>query len=332
MKMAEGFDPSKQQLDPQDAWESKVDAIRQRAYERAIRKSKASIAQMERAGIGLESPAYVQERLVLGNRQRRLRGLCSANNMTRQPARERAYGVGKQPRALTGAASAITKRRKAFMGELSKNSPATSSSEMMAATSMGELKKMLYSKHGVTLIGADGLHFESVRNACAGIDEVLSDFPKARSWVLAKGENLGKDTIMTTGASGTVTLNAQVFSKEYTDAISDGRHEAGHLLELAMAENAKGDNVTDFANAKYSKRILNRALRRMNAETSRKTKLVKAIDSISAYPAYESVRSGNSTTLYAEGLAEAVSAAYNGEAKQKRFVGYVIDELRRELG
>lgn len=74
---------------------------RQRAYERAIRKSKASIAQMERAGIGLESPAYVQERLVLGNRQRQLRSLCSANNMTRQPARERAYGTSSQPRALT---------------------------------------------------------------------------------------------------------------------------------------------------------------------------------------------------------------------------------------
>lgn len=74
---------------------------RQRAYERAIRKSKAGIAQMERAGIGLESPAYAQERLVLGNRQRQLRSLCSANNMTRQPARERAYGTSSQPRALT---------------------------------------------------------------------------------------------------------------------------------------------------------------------------------------------------------------------------------------
>ncbi len=75
---------------------------RQRAYERAIRKSKASIAQMERAGIGLESPAYVQERLVLGNRQRQLRSLGSANNMTRQSARERAYGTSSQPRALIG--------------------------------------------------------------------------------------------------------------------------------------------------------------------------------------------------------------------------------------
>ena len=74
---------------------------RQRAYERAVRKSKARIAQMERAGIGLESPAYVQERLKLGNQQRNLRSLCSANNMKRQPARERAYGVSSQPRALT---------------------------------------------------------------------------------------------------------------------------------------------------------------------------------------------------------------------------------------
>lgn len=305
---------------------------RQRAWERRIRATKRQIADMERAGLGLDSPSYVQKRLLLGQQQKAVRELCRRHKLTRRLEREKAYGVKTQPRALTGTASATTKRRKAFMDKLSKSSPATSSSDMMAATSLGELKKMLYSKHGVTLIGADGLHFESVRNACAGIDEVLSDFPKARSWVLAKGENLSKGTIMTTDASGTVALNAQVFSREYTDAISDGRHEAGHLLELAMAENAKGETVADFANAKYSKRVLNRALRRMNAETSRKTKLVKAIDSISAYPAYESVRSGNSTTLYAEGLAEAVSAAYNGEAKNKRFVGYVIDELRRELG
>lgn len=330
--MAEGFDPNEQQLDPQDAWVGKVDAIRQRAYERAIRKSKASIAQMERAGIGLESPAYVQERLVLGNRQRQLRSLCSANNMTRQPARERAYGVSKQPRALTGTASATTKRRKAFMGELSKNSPATSSSEMMAATSMGELKKMLYSKHGVTLIGADGLHFESVRNACAGIDEVLSDFPKARSWVLAKGESLGNSTIMETGASGTVTLNAKKFSVEYLDAISDGRHEAGHLLELAMAENRKGDTIADFESAKYSKRILNRALKRLNADTGRKIRLDKAIESISVYPAIEASKHGNKSYLYAEGLAMAVERSYNGEVANGTFAAYAVDELRRELG
>lgn len=287
---------------------------------------------MERAGIGLESPAYVQERLVLGNRQRQLRRLCSANNMTRQPARERAYGTSSQPRALIAAASANANRRKAFIGELSKNSPTTSSSEMMAATSMGELKRMLSSKHGVTLIGTDGLHFESVRNACAGIDEVLSDFPKARSWVSAEGASLGRNTIMTTGASGTVTLNAQVFSKEYADAISAGRHEAGHLLELAMAESAKGDTAADFASAKYSKRVLNRALKRMNADTGGKTKLGRAIESVSAYPAMEAAKHGDKSYLYAEGLAMAVERSYNGEVANGGFAAYTVDELRRELG
>lgn len=75
---------------------------RQRAMERAIRGTKRQIAAMEQAGVGLESPTYVQKRLVLGRQQKRLREWCSSHNLQRMPDRERAYGVAKQPRALTG--------------------------------------------------------------------------------------------------------------------------------------------------------------------------------------------------------------------------------------
>lgn len=307
---------------------------RQRAYERAIRRSKASIAQMERAGIGLESPAYVQERLKLGSQQRSLRSLCSASNMKRQPARERAYGVGSQPRALTATGSANAKRRKAFIGELANNTPTRSNSEMMKARNMGELQGMLLSKHGVSLRGTDGLHFESVRAACAGLDEVLSDFPKASSWIAAEGASLGRKTYMTTSANGIVTMDTETFSAPFpfAQALSTGRHEAGHLLELAMAENAKGDTAADFASAKHSKRILNRALKRMNAETGKKIKLVKAIESISLYPSREAFNQKDNSALYAEGLAMTIENGYNGKAANNKFAAYVLDELRKELG
>ncbi|MEG0376171.1 MAG: phage minor capsid protein [Raoultibacter sp.] len=73
---------------------------RQRELERRIRKTKREVATMERAGLGLESPSYVQTRLVLGKQQRMLAEHCQANKLVRQPKREKAYGVGNQPRAL----------------------------------------------------------------------------------------------------------------------------------------------------------------------------------------------------------------------------------------
>lgn len=73
---------------------------RQRALERRVRATKTTVAQMEKVGLGLEDPAYVQKRLVLGRQQRELKAWVNANKLPRQPLREKAYGVAKQPRAL----------------------------------------------------------------------------------------------------------------------------------------------------------------------------------------------------------------------------------------
>lgn len=75
---------------------------RQRDLERRVRKTKREIAAMESQGVGLESPAYVQKRLVLGRQQKALREHCEKNRLVRQHDREKAYGVERQPRALTG--------------------------------------------------------------------------------------------------------------------------------------------------------------------------------------------------------------------------------------
>ena len=73
---------------------------RQRALERRVRATKTTVAQMEKVGLGLENPDYVQKRLVLGRQQRELKSWVNANKLPRQPLREKAYGVAKQPRAL----------------------------------------------------------------------------------------------------------------------------------------------------------------------------------------------------------------------------------------
>ncbi len=73
---------------------------RQRELERRIRATKRKIADMEDAGLGLESPSYVQKRLLLGRQQQTLREHVAENRLVRQPKREKAYGVASQPRAL----------------------------------------------------------------------------------------------------------------------------------------------------------------------------------------------------------------------------------------
>ena len=76
---------------------------RQRELERRVRKTKREIAGLEEAGIGFESPTYMNKRLLLGSQQKTLNTFCKDNKLIRLYEREKAYGVAKQPRALTGA-------------------------------------------------------------------------------------------------------------------------------------------------------------------------------------------------------------------------------------
>lgn len=85
---------------------------RQRELERRVRKTKREISAMERAGVGLESPTYVQKRLVLGRQQAALRSHVADKGLVRQYARERAYGVDAQPRALTRKPNAKTRSKR----------------------------------------------------------------------------------------------------------------------------------------------------------------------------------------------------------------------------
>ena len=67
----------------------------QRRYEREIRATKTEIADLREGGLD-----DTQERLKLGRQQRRLKTFCEENNLTRERSRERAYGIGEQPRPL----------------------------------------------------------------------------------------------------------------------------------------------------------------------------------------------------------------------------------------
>lgn len=308
---------------------------RQRELERRIRKTKREIAAMEAQGVGLESPAYVQKRLALGRQQKALREHCEKNNLVRQYDREKAYGVRSQPRALMSAARVQAEARRSFYGRLRSATPTTTTSELAAAESVSELAGMLERKHGVSVSSVDGLDFGSVKDACCGIDEVLSDFPAAKSWLSLSGARLGYGTVMDTSASGRVRVDLATFSDRYGDALSAGRHEAGHLLEVALAAKGKGDPASDFSEAKQAKSVLTAALKAMNKDLAAagkpKMKLDRAIDSMSSYPAREALATGRTSALYSEGVAVAIELSYNGSMQKSQFTRYVVDQLRKRL-
>lgn len=68
---------------------------KQRGYERAVRQTKCEADALKKAGLD-----DTQARLKLGNQQRRLKAFSDAKGLTRQPLREKGYGIGGQPRAL----------------------------------------------------------------------------------------------------------------------------------------------------------------------------------------------------------------------------------------
>lgn len=68
---------------------------RQRRYEAAIRRTKREIATGRELGLDM-----VDKRVLLGRQQARVRQWCAEKGLRRDYERERAYGVGRQPRAL----------------------------------------------------------------------------------------------------------------------------------------------------------------------------------------------------------------------------------------
>lgn len=68
---------------------------RQRRYEAAIRKTKREIAVGRELGLDM-----ADKRVLLGRQQARVRVWCAETGLRRDYERERAYGVGTQPRAL----------------------------------------------------------------------------------------------------------------------------------------------------------------------------------------------------------------------------------------
>lgn len=77
---------------------------RQRRYEAAIRRTKREIATGRELGLDM-----ADKRVLLGRQQARVRQWCAEKGLRRDYERERAYGIGTQPRALKPSGLTIDK-------------------------------------------------------------------------------------------------------------------------------------------------------------------------------------------------------------------------------
>lgn len=116
---------------------------RQRRYEAAIRKTKREIAVGREMGYDM-----VDKRVLLGRQQARVRQWCSEHGLRRDYERERAYGVGTQPRALrrTPALSSSARRAETAPKKAAARAGSHSSDEAKRLAKNDMLVKQLGSK------------------------------------------------------------------------------------------------------------------------------------------------------------------------------------------
>lgn len=221
---------------------------RQRALERAVRGTRYQVAMMEKMGMGLEHPSYVQKRLELGNWQAKLAKHCKANNLTRIPSREQAYGIGKQPRGLNG---------KKWSG----------------GATVEHLKSSRYGK--ADPLNVEGIPPKLMNRQIEEIDRIASRIPILDESLKRYGLDLYSSVIngvaktSLDGGKWRITYNNETFSSRASvsaavaeevrngyympctkgkRAVYPTAHELGHILQKSIVENeiGKGYSRADY--------------------------------------------------------------------------------------
>ncbi len=221
-----------------------------------------------------------------------------------------------------------------------------SDSSFAKASNSIELGKMLSERYGTFLGDTRGLKFERVRDVACGLDDALTHFGISKGALSdIKKSRLNNATYAETSSSGRVVLNTYHFADPdkmtHELAVSIGRHEGGHLIEVLMAN---GDD-SRFRDARDAKRVINGAMRAFKKDhPERVYTALQEIDRISSYPGIEAynVSAGTSdkkrarilakNTYYSEGFAECVDAIIAHGARDGTFLAYVEQRLKKELG
>lgn len=304
---------------------------KQRRYERLIRAQKREISYLQEVRADA-----VKQRIRLGELQDKLRQFTHDNHLRRDYERERAWAVSKQPRALGRTDFRNTRKAMSRVNSGSQTKDVVSKSDFMKCSTFEDLQKAVEEKYGFYIDKAlEENFFEYTRGLCAGLDDALTKFPQLKKIVgnIKMGSAIPRTTAQT-NVWGTIYVNSKMLKTTPKTPCSDGRHEAGHLVEAMLSQY----DEAEFMSAKHSKRIITRALRNYNKKNTENTYSANQLiyNTISSYPV--SAASGYvgeyvTKTIYSESLAESVRVAIETEQiDPDSFLSFIVESIFKEIG
>lgn len=303
---------------------------KQRRYERLIRSQKREISYLQEVRADA-----VKQRIRLGELQDKLRQFTHDNHLRRDYERERAWAVSKQPKALGRTDFRNTRKAMSRVNSGSQTKDVVSKSDFMKCATFEDLQKAVEEKYGFYIDKAlEENFFEYTRGLCAGIDDALTKFPQLKKIMgnIKMGSAI-RQTTAQTNVWGTIYINSKMLKDASNTPCSDGRHEAGHLVEAMLSQY----DEAEFMSAKHSKRIITRALRNYNKKHTENTYSAEKLiyNTISSYPsAMASKYTGKNATeiLYSEALAESIRVAIETEQMDSdSFLAFVIKSVLKEI-
>lgn len=304
---------------------------KQRRYERLIRSQKREISYLQEVRADA-----VKQRIRLGELQDKLRKFTHDNHLRRDYERERAWAVSKQPRALGRTDFRNTRKAMSRVNSGSQAKDVVSKSDFMKCATFEDLQKAVEEKYGFYIDKAlEENFFEYTRGLCAGLDDALTKFPQLKKIVgnIKMGSAIPRTTAQT-NVWGTIYVNSKMLKTTPKTPCSDGRHEAGHLVEAMLSQN----DEAEFMSAKHSKRIITRALRNYNKKHTENTYSASKLvyNTISSYPAVASAsydKKYSTGVLYSESLAESVRVAIETEQiDPDSFLSFIVESIFKEIG
>ena len=304
---------------------------KQRRYERLIRSQKREISYLQEVRADA-----VKQRIRLGELQDKLRQFTHDNHLRRDYERERAWAVSKQPTALGRTDFRNTRKAMSRVNSGSQTKDVVSKSDFMKCATFEDLQKAVEEKYGFYIDKAlEENFFEYTRGLCAGLDDALTKFPQLKKIVgnIKMGSAI-RQTSAQTNVWGTIYINSKMLKAVSNTPCSDGRHEAGHLVEAMLS---KYDEA-EFMSAKHSKRIITRALRNYNKKHTENTYSAEQLiyNTISTYPSSASlgyVGVYATKTVYSESLAESVRVAIETEQiDPDSFLSFIVESIFKEIG
>lgn len=208
-------------------------------------------------------------------------------------------------------------------------------SDILTLGSYADLENYLTNEYGISVpMAVKQLDFIAVKESTAGVDYILKEFPQAHDmFTRLYCEDSG---VMSTDFRGGISFNPKyygsysevvlqsgnIFTDMTTAVFSNGSHEAGHILEVALIR-MNGGTATDWDNCTFAQKVVSEALKNAKKHPGGKGKKAsQLIDEVSDY----------ASESRSECLAECVSDySINGD-KAALLSKEVWKILKRELG